>query len=186
MQEATLEAQERGVCRRSYYRVMGSLPVRLSKLEPADVEKAIFELTLGPAAGEEDDSPLMERLRRIEEKLDLLLAGNASDGPQPLGSADLECVVFSGSGLSMPIDEPCREGQMFRVEILLPGPEGRSVRSVARAVADSTLMEDGVPRHRVALALDHMNEDDRDALVSHSYELQRLELRSREGRELRV
>jgi hypothetical protein len=166
--------------------VTGSLPVRVSSLDPEEVEKAIFELSLQPALRDEEESLLMERLRRIEEKLDLILSGNDPTAPRPLGAADLECVVFSGAGLSLPVDEPCREGQIFKVEILLPGSEGRVIRSVARAVEDSSPMADGVPRHHVALSLDHMHEDDRDALVSHSYELQRKELRARDGREFRV
>lgn len=178
------ETRSGSACRRTYYRVQTLLPVRLTPIAEDEVEKAVFELSLQPALPSEDESPTMERLRRIEEKLDLLLAGNDPGAKRPLGVADVECVVFSGAGLSMPIDQPCRANEMFRAEILLPGAEGRVLRAVARAVADSSLMEDGVARHHVALALDHMNDEDRSALVSHSYELQRAELRARDGREL--
>ena len=177
-------ARSGSACRRTYYRVQALLPIRLTPIEEDDVEKAVFELSLQPARPSDDESATMERLRRIEEKLDLLLAGNDPGARRPLGVADVECVVFSGAGLAMPVEQPCRENDRFRTEILLPGAEGRVLRAVARAVADSSLMEDGVARHHVALALDHMNDEDRDALVSHSYELQRAELRARDGREL--
>lgn len=186
MRSAAVRDLARPACRRAYYRVNGSLPIRAIRLAPDEVDKAVFELSLQHSSGDEEESALLERLRRIEEKLDLLLAGDVEKQPAPLGAADLECVVFSGAGLSMPIDDVCVEGDAFRIEILLPGPDSRTLHSVARAVADSTPMEDGVARHQVALALEHMNEDDRDALVAYSYELQRMELRSREPREFRA
>ena len=66
--------------RRAYYRVEGVLPIRLTPLAPEDVEAAVFDLSMpdplcapiGEAEGEEE-SPMAARLRRIEEKLDLLL-----------------------------------------------------------------------------------------------------------------
>ncbi len=181
---------ESPACRRAYYRVSAVLPIRVTRLREEDVEKAVLELTLPaslpetPASlEEEEDSPLARRLRRIEEKLDRLLMQQEGEGPAPLGSEDCERIVFSGSGLSMPIDEPFERGEAFSVELLLPGSRARVVRGVGRAVSDAQLPADGVARFVLALSLDHMTEEDRDALVAHSYDLQRLALRSRDAGE---
>ena len=178
-----------GACRRAYYRVTGMLPIRVSRLAPEALDTALYELSmpslLAPplAAGEAEDSPLLERLRRIEEKLDLLLSSTHADAPRPLGAEDLELVVFSGSGLSLAVDELFDAGDTFRVEILLPAPYARLVRGVGVAIHGAKPTDEGVPRFSLALRLDHMNDEDRDALVAYSYDLQRVALRARDQTE---
>lgn len=174
-------------CRRAYYRVTGRLPIRVERLADEELEAAIFDLVsplrlLGPAStgSDAEESALFERLRRIEEKLDLLLGLSHPDRPEPLGSADLEWIVFSGSGVSLPVEFGFETGDWFRVEMLLPGSEARIVRGIGRAVEGAKL-EPETGRAELALALEHMHEDDRDALVAHSYELQRAALRARDA-----
>lgn len=177
--------------RRAYYRVEGRLPLRLTPLAPDEVEQAIFELDspsawLGPRVESEEEGALLERLRRLEEKLDLLLRRAGVEVPRPLGAADMHDLVFSGSGLATEVEGDHRRGELFRVEILLPSPAARLVRGVAEAVSDPPEgVGAGVPRP-IALAFRHMVEEDRDALVAYSYELQRLALRAahapRDGR----
>lgn len=184
------ESDEDQACRRAYYRVMATLPIRLTPLPEDEIEGAIFELSMPssiappPVAPGDEESMLFERLRRIEEKLDLLLGEANVDIERPLGGADLELLVFSGSGLSLQVDHDVDRGAAFRVEILLPAPDRRLVRGIGRAVEAAKPAADGVARYDLALSLDHMIDEDRDALVAFSYDLQRVALRARESTEM--
>lgn len=178
------EALEEG-CRRAYYRVTGLLPIRVSPIDPADVDAEIFDLSMPdpsvqPIAEEgEVDSPLMERLRRLEEKLDLLLGQAKIEAPRQLAGRDRKSVVFSGSGLALEVDWRFRRGDPYKVEILLPPPYSRVVRCIAEAVADAPPSLEGEGTRSLALAIKHMEDEERDALVAYSYDLQRFELRGR-------
>lgn len=169
---------------RAYYRVEGWLPARLTPLAPEEVDQAIFELetdsvlqTTVAEAGEE--GPLLDRMRRLEAKLDLLLGLSGVDVPRPLGAADRRWLVFSGAGLATDVDFAFGRGDCFRVEMLLPAPFMRLVRGVGEAVSDASGRAGSATPGRLALALRHMTDEDRDALVAYSYELQRLALRAR-------
>ena len=87
--------------------------------------------------------------------------------------------MFSGSGLALDVTEPFRAGDAFRVEILLPPPHGRTLRAVALATRDDDGPIASGARRRLPLALTHMDDEDRDALVAYSYDLQRFALRTR-------
>ncbi|MBB85240.1 MAG: hypothetical protein CL931_15640 [Deltaproteobacteria bacterium] len=173
-----------GSRRRAYYRVAGILPIRLTPLAPGEVEAAVFDLSMPdplcqPVGEGEEDTPLMARLRRIEEKLDLLLGVSPVDVPRQLSGRDRRSLVFSGSGLSIDVPWSYSQGDAYRVEILLPPPYARTLRAVAFAVRDP-LPEVGPDGNRaLPLALEHMDDDDRDALVAYSYDLQRFALRAR-------
>lgn len=172
--------------RRAYYRVEGVLPIRLTPLAPEDVEAAVFDLSMpdplcapiGEAEGEEE-SPMAARLRRIEEKLDLLLGASPVEVPRQLTGADRRPMVFSGSGLALDVADAYCAGDAFGVEILLPPPYARTLRAVAHAtrVVDPGGRTDGL--RKLPLALTHMDDEDRDALVAYSYDLQRFALRAR-------
>lgn len=175
--------------RRAYYRVSGIVPIRITPLAPDEVDATIFDLSLPdpliqPIGQDEDASPLAERLRRIEEKLDLLLGGARIDVPRQLSGRDRRRIVFSGSGLALDVHRSFRRGDAYKVEILLPPPHSRVVRAVAEAVRDASAAprEDGT--WTLPLAIRHMEADEHDALVAYSYDLQRLDLRARGGRAL--
>jgi hypothetical protein len=169
--------------RRAYYRVEGRLPVRLTPIAEHEVDRAIFELASPsaletPNVDDEVPGPLQERMRRLEEKLDLLLRKVGIDLPRPLGAADVRGLVFSGSGLAVEVEQAFRVGDRFLVEILLPVPARRLVRGVAEAVSDSPPGIGPDSPARLALAFRHMSDEDRDALVAHGYDLQRVALRA--------
>lgn len=169
--------------RRAYYRVEALLPIRLTRIAPEDVDAAIFDLSLPdpllqPIEEMEGDAALQERLRRIEEKLDLLLGASPVDVPRRLSGRDRRHVVFSGAGLALDVDFVARRGEAFKLEILLPPPYGRTLRAVARVVTGTGT---GGAGRRLALALDHMEDEERDALVAYSYDLQRFALRTRDA-----
>jgi hypothetical protein len=173
--------------RRAYYRVSGMLPVRVRALGPEEVDAAIFDLSLPdpllqPLVEEGIDGPLAARLRRIEEKLDLLLGQiPGGDRPRPLSGQDRRSVVFSGSGLCFEVDFDFAPGDAFWVEILLPPPYLRTLRAVGFAVQPEE--EGATSRHAdrrsLALELRHMESEERDALVAYSYDVQRFALRHR-------
>ncbi|MCA9503164.1 MAG: hypothetical protein KC616_08770 [Myxococcales bacterium] len=177
-------------CRRAYFRVSGWLPIRLSPIAPGSIDAAIFDLSMPDPllqpivdAEGEADSPLMARLRRIEEKLDLLLGVASVEVPRPLGGSDRRPVVFSGSGLSLDVSFSFRRHDAFKVEILLPPPYCRLVRAVGAAVDDAPDRVGARPPFALPLAFRHIETEDRDALVAYSYDLQRFELRARNGTE---
>ncbi|MCR9093327.1 MAG: hypothetical protein NXI30_03835 [bacterium] len=170
--------------RRAYYRVEGILPIRLTPLAPEEVDAALFDLSMpdplcAPVGEGEEDTPLMARLRRIEEKLDLLLGVAPIDVPRQLSGRDRRPLVFSGSGLAVEIDGTYASGDAYRVEILLPPPYARTLRAVGYAARDGRPEVGPDTRQPLPLALTHMDDEDRDALVAYSYDLQRFALRAR-------
>jgi len=171
--------------RRAYYRVQGWVPVRVSPLAPDDVEAAIYDLaTPDPLAAPftlegPERSALLARLRRIEEKLDLLLGAASIDAPRPLSGRDRRFIVFSGGGLCLDVDVDFASGDLWRVELLLPAPYSRVVRAVAEAVDGSGPTSARAGSRRLALAFRHIQPAERDAVVAYSYDLQRVALRAK-------
>jgi len=170
--------------RRAYYRVEGRLPIRLTPLAPADVDAAIFDLSLPdpllqPLDDEGEDTPLMARLRRIEEKLDLLLGVSPVEIPRPLSGTDRVEMVFSGAGLALDVERPYLQGDAVLIELLLPPPYVRTLRAVATVVSDSAKSACPGQAQRLAMALTYMDDEERDALVAYSYDVQRFALRVR-------
>lgn len=170
---------------RAYYRVSAWVPTRLRRLAPSEVAASIYDLSLPErltppvVGGVDESSALMTRLRRIEEKLDLLLGAASVEAPRPLSGRDRRPIVFSGAGLALDVDFEFRRGDAFRVELLLPTPEPRVVRAVAEAVVDAAGKPGTAGPYRLALAFRHIEAADRDALVAYSYDIQRLELRAK-------
>ena len=171
-------------CRRAYYRVAGILPIRLTPLVGEEIEIAIFDLSIPdlltqPIEEGDESAPLMAQLRRIEEKLDLLLGTTPIEVPRQLSGRDRRSLVFSGSGLSLEVDWSFQKGDAYHVEILLPAPYSRVVRAVGLAVEDSVRDAGADSLRPLALELRHMETEDRDDLVAYSYDLQRVALRAR-------
>lgn len=173
-----------GIVRRAYYRVEAWVPVRISPIAPEAIEAAVYDLSLpdplavpftleGP-----ERTALLARLRRIEDKLDLLLCAAGIEAPRPLSGRDRRRVLFSGGGLSLDVDFDFARGAAYRVEMLLPAPYARVVRAIAEAVSDSREAQAGSAR-RLGLAFRHILPAERDAIVAYSYDLQRAVLRAK-------
>lgn len=182
--EPGVEASERA-SRRTYYRVSARVPIRVRFLEPGAVEAAVYDLSLPDpvapllAGAGDEKSALFAQLRRIEEKLDLLLGAASIEAPRPLSGQDRRPIVFSGSGLALDVDFEFRRGDAYRIELLLPAPHARAVRAIGEAVEDSDPAGATNERRRLALVFRHISPVDRDALVAYSYDVQRLELRAK-------
>jgi hypothetical protein len=174
-----------GPSRRAYYRVEAWVPVRLSPLAPESVDAAVYDLSMpDPLAAPftlegPERSALLARLRRIEDKLDLLLSAASIDIPRPLSGRDRRFVVFSGGGLALDVDFAFERGAAFRVELLLPAPYSRVARAVAEAVHAGSEPATATGRRRLGLAFRHILPAERDAIVAYSYDLQRVALRAK-------
>lgn len=175
--------------RRAYYRVSSVVPLRVRPLARDEVEAAIYDLSLPDpltrSAESDGEAPtaMSMQLRRIEEKLDRLLAAAGQDAPQPLSGRDRKRVTFSGNGLSLEVDFEFRRGDAFRIDLLLPPVyPARIVRAVGEAVwdaSDPAARPELGSRRRLALSFRHIEDPERDALVAYSYDVQRRVLRAR-------
>ena len=165
--------------RRSHFRVETRLPVRLSWLTNDQAQALMHAIEV--SGGEErsgSDEGLRLMLQRIEEKLDLPLQGQAGAAPPPLCRIEPGRVVLSGSGLGTGTGEPLRSGDPVKVELLLPGAKTRAVTALARVVYGPSRRVRGAPE-KVALAFENIDTGDRDAIVRHVYDIQRIMLRGR-------
>ncbi len=165
--------------RRAYFRVATRLPLRLTPLGEEEVRILEREInTPKPELGVLADPALSAALRRIEEKLNLLLDGAGHEPTRPIGEADRSNLVLSGSGLRSETRESFQTGDPVRVELLLPETPVRQVTALASVVYSAQLMEPEGSR-RLALRFTAIDEGDRDAVVRHICEVQRLALRKR-------
>jgi len=165
--------------RRAYFRVQTHIPLRLGWLtsEQAQVLVHSIETSRRDELSIRDDG-LRVILQRIEEKLDLLLQAQQGGAPLSLGQIEPQRVALSGSGLETGTAEPFRPGDPVKVELLLPGTTPRPITALARVVyGPSRRVSEG--QESVALAFSHVDESDRDAIVRHVYDVQRLMLRER-------
>ena len=171
--------------RRAFYRVQAWVPVRLTALAPGDLDAVVYDLSIpdplaAPVTLEgAERSALLARLRRIEEKLDLLLSAADINAPRPVSGRDRRLIVFSGGGLALDVDFEFVKGDLWRVELLLPAPYSRVIGAVAEAVEDSVKTLTAAGSQRLALCFRHIQPAERDAVVGYSYDLQRVALRAK-------
>jgi hypothetical protein len=120
------------------------------------------------------DPVLAERLEGIERKLDRILAALDENSPLPLCERDARDVSISGAGIGVDVGNPLAPNGAVLVEILLPERPNRHVRAIARPVENG-----GSDSQPVAFVFEEIAEDDRDAIVRFSQEMQRSTLRER-------
>lgn len=165
-----------GACRRGYFRVSSRMPLRLTLLSKDEAEDLRHELS---APGEEatvvGDHLLEARLCRLEQKLDQLLLRAGVAVELPISKAEKRDVELSGSGLRVRTTAVYQVDDSVKLELTLPEENGRPIRVLARVVAP-TRGRDGVARNEVAVVFQTIRERDREAIVRHAYEVQRLEL----------
>ncbi len=163
--------------RRAYFRVRAYLPLRHRPLQPGERETLRAEMST-PRPEPEVEEGLSTWLCQLEEKLDLVLSHLDPAAQRPLCDRDRRVVEISGSGLSFPSKERIRVGESLLVELRLPGGRPRPVRALAEVV-ERREADDPWGESRVAVAFREIHEDDREAIVRFSNDLQRLELRAR-------
>jgi hypothetical protein len=161
--------------RREFFRVDARLPIRVVSLGPRDSDRLALEIK-SPKQPEMNpsDPVLADRLDRMERKLDRVLAALDENVLSPLWEGDAQSVSISGAGVGVEVEDSLASASEVLVEILLPETPSRHVRAIARPV------ELGVADcPETAFAFEVIAEQDRDAIVRFSQEIQRLSLRDR-------
>lgn len=160
--------------RRSYFRVRTRIAVRHRPVSEEEAQAFLSELASrreGPSLP--IDPVLALRLDRLEQKLDLVLATLRRDVEPPLGSENQQTVTLSGNGLEIVSDDDIEPGSEVLVELRIPASPPRIVRALARAVTGVGVA--GESKGRLALAFEAIDENDREAIIRHVFDVERLE-----------
>ncbi len=166
----------RGRCRRGFFRVVSWLPVRISQLGDDAATELSCELDVpGVESVSVADDRLEARLSQIEYKLDLLLKRAGFDVELPLSQSAKREVELSGSGIRLQAEGVYRVGDLVKVELFLPEERGRLICLLGQVVGASG-SKASAGRSEVALAFRSIRDRDREAIVRHAYEVQRLSL----------
>ncbi|MDP6978833.1 MAG: PilZ domain-containing protein [Myxococcota bacterium] len=187
MEDASLVQVEspdyRGACRRDFFRVSTWLPIRIRRLTSAAANELEHELdTPAEENGTVSDPVLEKRLCALEAKLDLLLRSTGHEIDEPVSKSPKRAVELSGSGLRAEVPGFLRRGDVVRVEVELPEERGRAIVILADVVSGNDGREMDT-RTGVAVCFRSIRHRDREAIVRHAYEVQRLDLGKVSGRE---
>jgi hypothetical protein len=167
--------------RRSFYRIEARLPVRLTALDPGEAAAVALELTTSRETGLDiEDLALRAAFQRLERKLELVLAHLDRGRPQPLTRAASKRIDLSASGVAVEDAEDSELGDEVLIEFQLPGDPPRHVRAIGHVAGERS----GSARGKItrAFAFDVIAEQDREAIVRFSHDVQRRELRKRRRR----
>ncbi len=156
---------------REYFRIAGNLRVRARPLREGRRAELESRILTRERKKSELDPALVERLERLESRLDLLLEHfGLGDGPT-FRDEDLQHVLFSGSGIRMKDPGDAVIGQEWVLDVEIPETPPRRIQSLA-CVKQVGLGGDGLPGD-VAFKFMVIHESDRDAIVAHSLAIER-------------
>ncbi len=173
----------RGNCRRNHYRVDTWLPINVGWLARDDVSAWVRELNTPREESHALGEPLLEkRLSQLEAKIDLLLKREGFDVEVPLEAQEKEQIQLSGSGLRLATNGVLRIDDYVRVEMFLPEKQGVHVRALGEVVSESVASGDAQQRS-VSIAFRTIRETDREAIIRHVYEVQRVILQAQSKRD---
>lgn len=165
-----------GACRRDFFRVSSRLAVRLTPLCEAAAEELARELATPCEESISLADRLLEaRLSRMENKLDLMLKHAGFDVELALSLTKKCEVALSGSGLRLQVKETYRLGDLVKVQLDLPEESGRTLSMLGRVVTGNEVGTVGA-KSGVSLVFQSIRHRDREAIVRHAYEVQRLAL----------
>ncbi len=174
MSDSAVEAGEGGRERRGFFRVRTRIAVRARLASETEAQAFLSELASrreGPSLP--IDPILALRLDRLEQKLDLVLSTLRRDATPPLGVEHQQTITLSGNGLELTPDEPVEPGSDLLVELRIPVSPPRLVRLLARAVTGAAAS--GESKERIALTYVAIDENDREAIIRHVFDVERLE-----------
>lgn len=163
---------------RDYFRVKTRLRLRSRRAAADDISLLEHEILEGAALRDPDLDPAVASvLARMEAKLDRILAHLGLPHGGALIDVEHQEVMLSGSGMHCALSHPASTGDVLVLEFELPGAPPRVVRGLAtvRALRRDP-SEDFGP---VVLEFRTLRLEDRDAVVQHTLEVQRRELRER-------
>ncbi|MCH7866251.1 MAG: PilZ domain-containing protein [Myxococcales bacterium] len=165
-----------GECRRDFFRVSSRLAIRLTWLTEAEAEELTRELGIPCTESVSLTDKLLEaRLTRIENKLDLILKQTGFDVELALSQTEKRAVELSGSGVRLHAPEIYRVGDLVKIQLDLPEECGRTLILLGRVVLGNEVGSVGASSG-VALVFHSIRNRDREAIVRHAYEVQRLML----------
>ncbi len=187
MQEATRTRIDTpgysGACRRDYFRVSTWLPIRIRRLSRDAAAELERELEAPAEESNAVSDPVLEaRLCTLEAKIDLLLAAAGHEVDSSIAKLPRRSVELSGSGLRAEVPGFLRKGDVVRVEFELPEERGRGIQILADVVSGNDGRETTGSKS-VAVCFTRVRHRDREAIVRHAYEVQRLDLGKASGRE---
>jgi hypothetical protein len=182
---------------RRFARVAERLPLRLrvvSADEAAELSRRIRaqatceEPPLTPPQADEAESweraafaAILHRLGRLEAALDQIAGAVGAQGRLETRWIDGETTCLSGSGMAVRTADEIDHGAFLEIDLLFPGNSPASVRALGQVVFVSRADGETVPVGRVHLgvAFTAIHESDRQAVVRHTFRLQRAQLRER-------
>ncbi|MGH0033714.1 MAG: PilZ domain-containing protein [Myxococcota bacterium] len=165
---------------RAYFRVRDLIALRHEDVADDEVETFLAELDVN---GREEtptrELTVVEQIARLENKLDRVLSLLDPGFPRPLDETDRRPLEISGSGVRYPWPQSVEPGRLLRLQFDLPGSPDRKVRCIGRVIS---CREPDLPHrsYSLAVAFEHIREADRDAIVRHTLEVERLAQRARE------
>ena len=169
-------SEPQGIEKRDYFRVETQLPLRARLVcgaERPHLEREI--LASDPKESNEFDPQLAAWLDRLESKLDRVLKLLGEDGAD-LRPTETHDVVISGSGIGLAMTGDVESEACVLLDFELPGPPAHRVRCLGTVVrADAR--PDG--SSEVAAAYIAIREEDREAIIRHTLDVERFALRSR-------
>ena len=183
---------------RLFARVDDNLPVRVRVLDTLEASRLCrhYQVLAGYRDGalpraERIDAPgpdgvwqeVLTRLDRVERLLTLVAEAVGVGEDQAARWIEGEALTISGGGIGVSLPERLAEGTEVEVELTLPGGPAPTVRATARVASVAPPDAAGLPfgRWRVGLGFTGISSADREALVRHTFRLQRAQLRERKA-----
>lgn len=167
---------------RAYFRVQTHLPLRCRPLAPNEVERVAAAITSsGEEGNEKIDPALAVWLARLEAKIDRILIFFEVPDADGFSPYFARSVVLSGSGMRFARkgEEAELQGHVL-IEFELPGKPPHTVRCIGHTLgAEREVDQTDLEGESVAVEFEAIRESDRDAIVQHTLDVQRVELRKK-------
>ena len=170
---------------RAYFRVRTHIPLRFRQLDPDEIDAMAAEIYGQPEDSEVEIEPALALwFDRLERKLDRILRALGESDTEDVGKS--RTVVLSGAGMRFACDAKERDftGHLL-IDFELPGHPRHVVRCIGRSLSARDDGESDMSEDSLAVEFVTLREADRDAIVQHTLDVQRAELRRRRVEEPR-
>lgn len=161
---------------RSYFRVRCTLPLRMRRARPEEIEALASEIVQQRPTPDLSslDPDVASWLDRIEQKLDRILVQVGADDGEGRPTQN-ESLILSGGGIRMAWGAAWDAGETLLIEFELPGATARLVRCLGRII---DVYEEGGARE-LGISFHAIHAQDREAIVQHTLSVERDTRRSR-------
>ncbi len=181
-ERSTRQQDDDGRDARAYFRVRTHIPLRFRQLGREEVDYVSAEIAAGGEEGIEPiDAGLAIWLTRLENKLDQILAALEVPDANGLSPFRPRPAVLSGSGMRFAtVEKEQGTTGYLLIEFELPGTPPHTVRCVGLVLSSDRLDDESdLGESSIAIQFESIRETDRDAIVQHTLDVQRAELRRR-------